>query len=219
MDGVLIMRRDYRLNIQCSVVLPTLVVLLLAVALAPTQAVPLFELAAAQQTCDVPGTPFFTEYYGTVTIDGSPAPAGTTVEAYSPRGDRAGCVEVTTAGYYPYMRVYREDPDANPPIPGMQSGDEVMFKVNGVVAQSDPSPITWTDDFGQHPVNLTATSAPCYDLDGSGIVDPADFAEMTWRATDAPSLALYDFNENDVVDVGDYMTLSTHFGESSCAPQ
>lgn len=213
------MCRDYRFDTQWLVVLLTLVVLLLAAGLVPTQVVPLFEPAAIrQQTCDVPGTPFFTEYYGTVNIDGAPAPAGTVVEAYSPRGDRAGCAEVTTPGYYPYMRVYREDLDADPPIPGMRAGDEVTFKVNGNAAQSNPSPITWTDDLDQHRVNLSATSGSCYDLDGSGTVDPGDFTEMNWRATDAAALALCDFNENDVVDVGDFITLGTHFGESSCSP-
>ncbi|MFQ5859871.1 MAG: hypothetical protein ACE5LU_30110 [Anaerolineae bacterium] len=31
------------------------------------------------------------------------------VEAYNPYGERAGCVEVIIPGFYPYMRVYREE--------------------------------------------------------------------------------------------------------------
>jgi len=45
-----------------------------------------------------------------------------------------------------------------------------------------------------------------------------DVMDDLWRATDAASLALCDFNKNDVVDVGDFITLGMHFGESSCSP-
>ncbi len=170
-----------------------------------------------QQTCDVPGTPYFTEYYGTVTLDGEPAPAGTIVEAYSPRGGLAGCEEVITPGYYTYMRVYREDLDANPPIPGMRPDEEVTFKVDGDVAQSDPSPVVWSDDLEQHEVNLTATSAVCpYDFNDTPGVDIGDVGVIAgaWRATDAESLADYDFNGNDVVDIEDIMTVVEHLGEA-----
>jgi len=69
-------------------------------------------------------------------------------------------------------------------------------------------------------MTLSTTSGPCYDLDSSGSVGVGDFDVMDdlWRATDAASLTLCDFNKNDVVDVGDFITLGMHFGESSCSP-
>jgi hypothetical protein len=62
--------------------------------------------------------------YGEVKIAGTAAPAGTVVEARSPRGDTVGCKEVTTPGYYPTMYVYGED-NSQPPIPGMRAGETV----------------------------------------------------------------------------------------------
>ena len=73
---------------------------LLRPARAPTaQADPwVMRALTAQQACSgVQPTPNFSEYYGSVSLDGEAAPAGTLVEAYSPRGDKVGCVP----GQYP----------------------------------------------------------------------------------------------------------------------
>jgi hypothetical protein len=75
------------------------------------------------------------------------------VEAFSPRGDRVGCFEVTSLGLYGYMRVYGEDVSANPPIPGMRAGETVTFKVNGLPAQA-MGDTAWQDDKVTRPVNL-----------------------------------------------------------------
>jgi len=207
----------YMRKLRLLLVLAFVVMLLHAAHLPPATATPARGSPSdLQQTCDVSDTDSFTEYYGTVTLDGGPAPAGTIVEAYSPRGDRAGCVEVIIPGFYPYMRVYGENLDANPPIPGMRLNDEVTFKVNGNVAQSDPSPAIWTDDWDQHPVNLSATSAVCpYDFNDTPGVDIGDVQIIAgaWRATDAGSLADYDFNSNNFVDTQDIMTVAKHLGE------
>jgi len=212
------MLTNHRANTPVLVILSSLIVLLHAAGSTPAQADPQTSPATAlQQACDVPGTPYFTEYYGTVTLDGAPAPAGTVVEAYSPRGDRAGCQEVITPGYYTYMRVYREDPNANPPIPGMKLNDEVTFKVNGNLAQSDPSPVIWSDDgWDQYPVNLSATLAACpYDFNDIPGVDIGDVGMIAgaWRATDADSLDRYNYNGNSFVDIEDIMTVAKHLGE------
>ena len=108
------------------------------------------------QTCDVPTTPFFTHYYGDVTIEGLSAPVGAIVEALSLQGDVVGCFEVATAGLYGYMRVYGEDTSVSPPVPGMRAGEEVAFRVNGVPAIPAPSSVIWQDDKGTHEVHLSA---------------------------------------------------------------
>lgn len=97
-----------RLNTRLLVTLSLLLLSLYPAGPTPVQAKrPIPPARGLRQTCDVPGTPFFAEYYGTVTLDGEPAPISTVVEAYNPRGERAGCVEVAVPGYYPYLRVYR----------------------------------------------------------------------------------------------------------------
>lgn len=210
------MRTTFRIDTGLVLVLAVTIILFRTAGLLPAQADPqAMPATGLQQTCDVPGTPYFTEYYGTVTLDGEPAPAGTIVEAYSPRGDLAGCEEVLTPGFYTYMRVYREDLDADPSIPGMRPDEEVTFKVDGNVAQSDPSPVVWSDDLEQHEVNLTATSAVCpYNFNDTPGVDIGDVGVITgaWRATDAGSLLAYDYNDNDIVDAGDIMTVASNMG-------
>ena len=133
----------------------------------------------------VPNTPFFTIVYGTVTLDGAPAPVGTVVEARSPRDDVVGCFVVTEAGNYGAMYVYDEDTSVSPPVPGMRDGEVVAFYVNGAQATASPE-LVWSNDRDLHQVDLSATSAPCYDLDNSGQVDVNDIMLVAgcWRMTD-----------------------------------
>jgi len=128
-----------------------LIALLIALAAAPS-------LARGQGGCSVPITPTFTEYYGDLTLDGGPAPIGALVEAYNTAGVRTGCFVVGIPGIYGYMRVYGADPDTG--APGMASNEAVTFKVDAAVASSSPAPVLWTNDQGQHEVDLSAVSLP-----------------------------------------------------------
>ena len=101
-------------------------------------------------------TPYFSQYYGQVTLDGLPGPVGTLIEMYSPRGERVGCCITTVAGIYPYTRVYGEDSGAG--IPGMRAGEAVTFRVNGFLAATNPITVTWQDDRSNHQVDLTAST-------------------------------------------------------------
>ena len=103
-------------------------------------------------------TPYFSQYYGSVLINGADAPPGMLIELYSPRGDRVGCSVTTAAGIYPYTRAYGEDATAASPIRGMRAGEEVTFKVNGIAAATDPSPVLWRDDKVTHQVNLSISA-------------------------------------------------------------
>gem|GEM_PF-3498406 len=105
----------------------------------------------------VQNTPAFSQYFGTVTLDGQPAPVGAVIEAFSPRGQKVGEFVVRTAGVYGYMRVYGEDPSASPPIPGMRDGEIVRFRLNGFPATAAPPPV-WHDDKEVHEVALSAVS-------------------------------------------------------------
>jgi hypothetical protein len=100
-------------------------------------------------------TPYFSHYYGAITLDGQAAPVGARVEMFSPRGDRVGCFVTTLAGIYPFTRVYGEDIASA--IPGMRAGEAVTFKVNGVTATTSPTAL-WQDDKIGHQVDLVASS-------------------------------------------------------------
>ncbi len=102
-------------------------------------------------------TPQFTIAYGNATIDGNPAPVGTIVNAYDPRGHLVGCTEVKSEGIYPSMYIYGEDGTVDPPIPGMRTGEEVVFQVNDLNTTSAPA-LPWTNDRDIHQVTLTATT-------------------------------------------------------------
>ena len=107
---------------------------------------------------DVVGTPRFTQYYGQVTVDGQPAPAGTLVEAFSSSDDKVGCFQTTSEGAFGYMRVYGEYISTTTVIPGMQEGEPVSFKVNDFSATTTPSPVIWHDDWLTHTVDLNIST-------------------------------------------------------------
>ncbi len=92
--------------------------------------------------CTAAITPYRMDVYGSVTIDGQPAPVGTVVQAINPRGDTVGCFTVTQAGQYGFMPIYGEDASQTPAIPGMRDGEMVLFKVNGILAMAAP-PAVW----------------------------------------------------------------------------
>jgi len=163
----------------------------------------------------VQNTQKFTFLYGEVAINATPAPPGSVVEARSPRGDTVGCRVVENAGEYPLMYVYGEEIVAGTPIPGMQEGEIIAFAVDGVPATPSPVP-TWTNDRASHRVDLTATSAPCYDFDNSGQVDLPDVVLVAgcWRMTDEdPDCAPYDLNNDGIINIVDIMMVAAHWGE------
>ena len=140
-----------------SVALAAIVIsLLLWPALARTGQV---GIGSAMSVCPVvPNTPYFTIAYGTVQVNGADAPAGTVVEAVSPRGDVVGCAEVSDPGHYGAMYIYGEEKLADPPVPGMKDGETVTFRVDSVVATASPV-LVWHNDLTPHEVALTASGA------------------------------------------------------------
>ena len=106
----------------------------------------------------VQNTPYFTIAYGPVTINGANAPAGTVVEARSPRSDVVGCFVVTSTGFYGTMFIYGEDNNVVPPVAGMRPGEVVAFYANGSVATGNPI-LVWANDQDLHEVALSATGS------------------------------------------------------------
>lgn len=107
-------------------------------------------------TCPSP-TPWFSIYFGSVTINGLPAPINTKVWLVNPRGQIVGCQTVTDAdGRYRFTDAYGED--AANGIPGMRSGEPVTFYINTSRAQISPSPILWRNDRTEHQVDLSIST-------------------------------------------------------------
>jgi len=123
------------------------------------------------ETCPpIQNTPFFTIVYGSVTLNGSSAPIGSLVKAYSPRNDLVGCFAVTTAGNYGTMYIYGEDTSVIPSIPGMRNNEPVSFTINEL--QATPTPVLlWTNDKDLHAISLASmgVSANFYATPVSGV--------------------------------------------------
>jgi hypothetical protein len=93
-----------------------------------------------------------------VTINEALAPAGSMVEELNDRGDVLGSFEVVRTGRYGFMRVYGEDPAADPAIPGMAAGEGILFRVNGFVANPVSSPVAW--ESGPDPIQVDLAAVP-----------------------------------------------------------
>lgn len=99
-------------------------------------------------------TPNLTLVYGDLELNGRPAPAGTRVEAITPRGEVAGCFLVREQGQLGLMHVFGEDPTANPPIGGFREGEPLALRVNGQPADLT-TPLTWQPDRETHRVSAS----------------------------------------------------------------
>lgn len=98
-----------------------------------------FALGAGNVAAAPPGMP--NAFYGSVTIDGTPAIDDITVTAHI--GDLSWSTTTSGGqyGYSPQFIIPLNDP-ATPQKDGGVNGDEIIFKVNGTLATTDPaSPI------------------------------------------------------------------------------
>lgn len=122
----------------------------------PTSAytsIPTVTPTSPAQTCNPRPSQQFTQAYGSVSVNGSPAMMDAIVAAYNPRGDIVGCWVVLSSGLYGLMTIYGEDTSVVPHVPGMRDGETVIFKVNGMDAVASPA-LHWADDEISHLVNL-----------------------------------------------------------------
>ncbi|HOF97121.1 MAG TPA: hypothetical protein PLV90_08130, partial [Methanoculleus sp.] len=73
------------------------------------------------------------EFYGSVTIAGSPAPAGTAITA-TVGGTECGSIQVVDAGRYGYLD-WRLGGRLDVMATAGQAGETIAFSINGVAAQ------------------------------------------------------------------------------------
>jgi len=76
-------------------------------------------------------------FWGTVTIDANPAPDGTTVSAYIGSLSWSTTTKDGKYGYDPLFSILADDP-TTPEKDGGAVGDEIIFKVNGIIASTAP---------------------------------------------------------------------------------
>lgn len=89
-------------------------------------------------------TPVWTDFYGTVSVEGSPAPIGSVVEAFDSTGVICGRFIVSRVGSYGFMPVYGDDSQTPSIDEGMTQGEVPSFTVNGVSASLlGPSDGAW----------------------------------------------------------------------------
>jgi PGF-CTERM protein len=92
-------------------------------------------------------------FSGDVTLDGKPAPIGTTIEAFI-QGDSRGNVTVESSGKYAYLGVVGDS---------AEDGMTVTFTVDGLSANENGIWTAWTDQ-GVQMLDLTAGDAPTGDI-------------------------------------------------------
>jgi hypothetical protein len=144
-------KRDVEMKATMRVFL-TLVVCLLSIGGSFTQSVGAATMM--QSSCNVRGTPWFMELYGNFIIDGVLAPTGTLIEAGAMRDGEfilAGCHETRGEGIYGFIRIYGEDPTANPPITGMRTNEEIILKFAGRMVNTG---IIWKNDWWAYRYNV-----------------------------------------------------------------
>ncbi|MBM3241053.1 T9SS type A sorting domain-containing protein [Candidatus Poribacteria bacterium] len=102
---------------------------------------------------NVLSTPTNVDFYGSLTIDGKPAPVGTVVQAFDPQGMLCGKFTVKHAGTFGFAHVYGDDEMTPYKDEGARQGDVITFYVNGELAVADRLPI-WTRDGDRTELNL-----------------------------------------------------------------
>jgi len=106
-------------------------------------------VAALPMVAVATSTPMLT--YGTVTLDGSAAPVGTTVDVYiGADATASGSITVATAGQYGAVQVWADD---------SRYGEALTYKVDGFVA-TNQGPDAGVFGLATQVVNLVAVSGP-----------------------------------------------------------
>lgn len=113
--------------------------------------------ASPQSTCPaVKLTPYLTLIYGEISLNGQPAPVGTSVEIVGPRGGVGGCSVVQQAGKLGLTAVYGYDKAEG--VDGFRPNQRLTLRVKGDSLTTD---LRWQNDKDVHQgiFDLTKTEA------------------------------------------------------------
>jgi hypothetical protein len=108
----------------------------------------------------------WSDFWGTLTIDGNPAPVGTILAAYDPDGVYIGDFILTEAGQYGFLHAYGDDADTPSVDEGAGMGDALSFRaflplstVPLTVTPTSGAP-TWQGRGSRTEVNLSGGGIP-----------------------------------------------------------
>ncbi|MBN1873870.1 MAG: hypothetical protein JXA33_06540 [Anaerolineae bacterium] len=129
------------------------------------------------------------DFWGTLTIDGTPAPAGTILAAYDPDGVYIGDYIVQEPGQYGFLHAYGDD-TTTADDEGAESGDAITFKVflplrtsPFVVTPSGSAP-TWQGRGSRTEVDLSGglpgpVAPSAVNISGPTVGAPGEFYTFT----------------------------------------
>lgn len=100
--------------------------------------------------------PDFMGIWGTLVLDGRPAPKGTVVDVLDTEGNLAGTVECDRVGFYGFLPIYRDDPDTDVDE-GAETGEELSVWVNGHMSGGR---VQWTEFGDVVRLNLDVNAVP-----------------------------------------------------------
>lgn len=111
-------------------------------------------------------TNVWTDFGGTeCTVNGEQVGAGSVIEAFDPEGILCGQRTVTAAGRYIGMPVYGDDDFTSGVDEGCESGDAVLFKIDGKVAYKlGPGSDIWSGLGPLRLMNLATSDITIFDL-------------------------------------------------------
>ena len=58
------------------------------------------------------------------------------MQAITPRGEVAGEQFTREGGILPFLHIYGEDPEANPPIPGFREEEPIVLRVSNIYTET-----------------------------------------------------------------------------------
>jgi len=163
-------------------------------------------LVVVAGVCAAEIPPMPCEFYGNVSINGQPAPAGTLIEAKI-NGQTAGSLTTTTVGTYGGAGTF----DARLVVRGFVNGNLITFFVNGSISnqsavfqERNAQTLDLTMYNGMEPVE-GVTLYPKGDFNHNWEVDIGDVTLVAYILVGrAPAqIPDADFNNNGIVDIGD----------------
>lgn len=146
------------------------------------------------------------EFWGSVTINGDPAPVGTIITAWI-EGNESGSLTLDTAGFYGGYAIF----DKRLLVCGGEGdvGKIVTFFVNGVKASETA---VYTPGSSTR-LDLT-TPGVKGDFNGNSEVDIGDVALVAYMVVGKEAAdPAADFNQNGAVDIGDAAKIAYYFVE------
>ncbi len=151
----------------------------------------------SEQNSSVTPSMYSTAFYGSVMLDGKPAPMNTIITAFDSAGNLIGEYAVEREGEYGFLHVYKETPE----------NDAITFKVNGIETNTDRE-ARWTtagDIMGDiTEINLSVSQSGIFygDVSKDGSIDAYDASLILQSVVGLKELDSDEFERADVTNDG-----------------